>query len=95
MVQKAEDYPWSSARVHINNKKDSLIDNNFLIAEIKGWAAFLDQLDSRSDLNLLRRHVNTGRPLGDGKFVAFLEQATGRSLQKQKSGPKAKVVKRN
>ncbi len=88
IVRNAWDYPWSSARAHVFKQKAPLLDDNFVISQISDWKAFLSQGDEQIDIDLLRAHVNTGRPLGDDSFIETLEAATGRELHKQKPGRK-------
>jgi putative transposase len=90
MVDVAQDYRWSSARAHVYSKKDKLLDDNFLTQEIKDWANFLAADDDPGDLKSLRGCVNTGRPMGNDKFIAGLEALCGKALRKLKPGPKAK-----
>ena len=42
------------------------------------------------EMGELRRHVRTGRPLGDETFVGRLEEMLGRALKARKPGPKPK-----
>jgi hypothetical protein len=42
------------------------------------------------EINLLRAHDRTGRPLGDEAFLIGLEKRLGRILRRQKPGPKPK-----
>ena len=88
LVQKAEDYPWSSAKAHVHKQKDALITGSFLSKEINDWSAYLLEEDNQNQLNLFRRHIRTGRPLGSETFIEKLERITGRDLQKKKPGPK-------
>jgi len=90
IVENAWDYPWSSARAHVFKQKDHLLEDNFMVSEIKDWRLFLSEEDKQADINLLKTHVNTGRPLGDSQFIEEIEKLTGRVLHKQKPGPKAK-----
>jgi putative transposase len=48
---------------------------NFLLGELEG-----------SEVELLRNHGRTGRPLGGEEFVKGLEKATGRVLRRQQPG---------
>ncbi|OIO74831.1 MAG: transposase [Elusimicrobia bacterium CG1_02_37_114] len=89
IVQKAEDYPWSSAREHIYKEKSLLLSDNFMLSEIKDWAGYLAEGNSDKDLNAFRKLSRTGRPLGDEDFVQKIETLTGRVLKKNKPGPKA------
>jgi putative transposase len=90
IVKKAWDYPWSSARAHVFKQNDPLLEDNFVISEIKDWKAFLLQEDDSRIAALFKSHTNTGRPLGDSQFIDQIEGLTGRILYKQKPGPKAK-----
>lgn len=88
LVKKAEDYRWSSARSHVLRVKDELLSDFDLTLSIPDWGAYLrDEMDE-SDMDLLRSHEKTGRPLGDDAFLDELEKTKGRSLRKKKPGPK-------
>jgi len=47
---------------------------------VKDWRAHLDDTPPSWEADRLRRHVRTGRPLGDEKLLAAAEDATGRRL---------------
>lgn len=87
ITEKAWDYCWSSAKAHVLKQRDSLLEDNFVVSEINNWMAFLSGVDDISVVSLLKRHVGSGRPLGDNKFIKELEVLTGRILHKQKPGP--------
>ena len=90
MVKNAQDYPWSSAKAHVNRTKDKLLSDNFLVEEITSWKDYLsdDSDDKKGDLFV--GHVDTGRPLGDEGFIKKLEAIVGRTLGRKKPGPKKK-----
>jgi len=88
LVKRAEDYPWSSARAHVLNKKDILLADNFMLSQIKDWSSYLAEDERDIDGDLFRKHAHTGRPLGDEKFITKLEKITGRILKKSKPGRK-------
>lgn len=90
IVENAWDYPWSSARAHVFKQSDSLIDDNFVVSEIKDWKTFLSEEDKQIDVSLFKAHTNNGRPFGDEQFIQKVEGLTGRVLHKQKPGPKAR-----
>jgi len=81
LVERAEDYPWSSARHHVLGESDPVIMNgSFLNGEIKDWRAYLAE---RGDTPILTRtwhNLKTGRPAGDEGFVHALEKILGRRL---------------
>ena len=87
LVKRPEDYPWSSARAHIEGRDDSLVKVAPLLEIVGDWRTFLD-IPATDDPDLLRRHERTGRPLGGETFVERLEAELKRTLRPQKPGPK-------
>lgn len=88
IVENAWEYPWSSAGAHVFKQEDSLLEDNFMISEIADWRLFLSEEDKQEDIDLFRKHANTGRPIGESEFIKELENLTGRVLLKRKPGPK-------
>ncbi|MFC1808322.1 transposase [Candidatus Omnitrophota bacterium] len=88
IVKKAEDYKWSSVRHHMGKEKIDFIEDTILKDMIDNWSTFLQEQTTEQEIDLLRRHENTGRPLGSDKFIEQLEGVVNRNLRKQKPGPK-------
>jgi putative transposase len=89
LVERAEDWAWSSARAHLAGRDDALVKVAPLIERL---GRFADVLGMDADLALfaaLRDAEGTGRPLGSEAFAAELEQLTGRRLQRRPAGRKA------
>jgi len=86
LVQSAADWPWSSAQAHLAGKDDPLVKVAPLRAMIADWNAFLQSAMSEGELEEIRRHGRTGRPLGDESFLDRLETRVGRILKPQKGG---------
>ena len=63
-----------------------------LLEMVDDWRQYLYENEEAWDL--IRRHERTGRPLGSPRFVADLEEMTGRELAKKKPGPKPKKKKK-
>ena len=59
-----------------------------LTKRVPNWRAFLARAIREEDIEILHAHERTGRPLGDDRFVASLEENLGRILRRQKPGPK-------
>lgn len=91
LVKNAWDYAWSSAKAHVYKQKDHLLEDNFITKEINNWRAFISEEDRGGDLSSLRKHNNTGRPLGDTAFIDTLERVTGKVLHRKKPGPKPEM----
>ncbi|MDP6345294.1 MAG: transposase [Alphaproteobacteria bacterium] len=88
LAQRAEAYPWSSARAHLAGRDDVLVRVAPLLELVDDWSAFLAGGLAEADGEALRRHERTGRPLGDTGFIAGLEGRLGRPLGPGKRGPK-------
>jgi hypothetical protein len=56
------------------------------------WRNFLEEGETQSELDALRRCTHTGRPLGSGEFIEALEHNTERRLAPQKGGRPRKPV---
>ncbi len=88
IVQKAEDYAWSSAKHHVLGNADPLIADHPLRAAISDWAAFLAEGDQPDMTDDIKKHARTGRPMGDASFLSKLEKQFGRDLSIKKVGRK-------
>jgi putative transposase len=95
MVERPEQWPWSSAAAHCEfAKPDPILE---MERWRKRWAAgewlcFLTHAESATDLAALRRFTHTGRPLGSPEFVAELETSMLRPLAPRKRGRPNKTV---
>ena len=81
-------YPWSSAAAHISGTGNDLVKVKPQIQRVGNWRGFLLGGVSEEEIERIRRHERTGRPLGNDGFVGKLEEALGRILQRQKPGRK-------
>lgn len=89
LVEKAEDYRWSSAQAHLTGQNDNLVSVEPMMERVSDWGSFIDQNDSE-DLDPLRQHTRNGRPLGSDEFVAGLEKIFKRPMRPLKAGRKKK-----
>lgn len=88
LVEHPGDYPWSSARAHLDGKDDMLVQVESMLSAIGDWEGYL-ALDIVEEENaLMKRHERTGRPLGSAGFIERLEQQLDRVLRPRKRGPK-------
>ena len=95
LAARAEDWPWSSARSHVDGKPDGLTDPGALAGVHRNWRAMLRHGLEAGDLSpdaeaAIESHQRTGRPWGSDAFIARLEDASGRTLARRKPGRKRK-----
>jgi putative transposase len=93
LAQNPEDYPWSSARAHLSGQDDKLIKAQSLLGMVEDWNLYLHEKEDATDLDLIRKHERTGRPLGGKKFIRRIESKLGRILRLSQPGPKPKRSK--
>ena len=88
LVDKAQDYPWSSAAAHCGLRADVLAADTAELNEQVGgdWRAFLEESDTPEETDRLRLHTRTGRPLGGIMFLNLLESVLNRTVRPRKPG---------
>ena len=83
MVEKAVDWPWSSAGAHCGMAEPhvrlEMTPWQQQWTETT-WRNFLEEGESESELRALRRCTDSGRPLGHDEFSRTLEDLTGRRI---------------
>ena len=91
IVDRAQDYRWSSARAHVRGYTDPLLDPGLpIIGSVGNWAEWLAAEDLPSELKAIRTATARDSVLGDEAFVTELEARFGRVLRPQKRGRKRK-----
>jgi putative transposase len=91
LVEKPDQWRWSSARPHVKAKDDSLVTTQPLLQLVKKpWKWFLMDDVTPGEIDLFRRHERTGRPLGSESFVSKIENQLKRRLRPKKPGPSPK-----
>ena len=88
LAAAARDWPWSSARAHLDGRDDGLVMVRPLLDLVADWREFLRGGLSEDEHEAIHAGERTGRPLGSAKFVARLEKRLKRPLARQKPGPK-------
>jgi len=92
LVERAEDWPWSSAACHLSGCNSKLVNVSPVLDRYGDFASFLDEEEGVTEaFRELRQSETTGRPLGSERWVEKLEVLTGRQLKTQKRGPKRKI----
>jgi putative transposase len=85
LVNRPEDWRWSSAKAHIEGCDDGLVTVRPLLDRVESFAELLAHADETGFANLRTSEV-TGRPLGDRMFVAALEAKLGRTIERRPGG---------
>jgi putative transposase len=89
LVEDADSWPWSSARAHLAGLDDQLVKVAPLLEMAGDWKLFLEAA-TEEEMEKIRRHERSGRPLGSESFIGRLETALYRLLKPGKPGPKGK-----
>lgn len=99
MVDRAEHWPWSSARSHIEGRRtplDPLTDLDALRGATPNWRAMLRHgleaggVDGSGEAvaESIEARLRTGRPLAAGQWIARQEKAMNRPLRPARPGRK-------
>jgi putative transposase len=96
LAARAAAWPWSSAAAHVSGKADGIAETDWLSKRIAGWVCTWEEHlkipDEQDFVTLMQRHENTGRPLGDKRFVKKLESLLGRVLLPGRPGRPKKTA---
>ena len=89
MVSLPWDYRWSSVHAHLNGEDpEGIIEPKKLLDLCGDWHHYLMHSQPVLDSEI-EQHLNTGRPMGDDRFIEKVERLLGRELKKKKPGPKS------
>ena len=82
-------WQWSSAIAHVQGRSDGCVKVEPMLGRVDNWRDYLaDDNTPRQEIELIKTHTRTGRPLGDQAFVRKLEKITNRRLMPGKAGRK-------
>jgi putative transposase len=98
-ARRAENYRWSSARAHVSGKPDGVTDEKTPLEDLMQgkrvrWPAWLRVKMDEKEMDAIRSHTRTGRPLGSEGFVTRVEKKLRRKLRVLARGRPRKVVKK-
>ncbi len=89
LVERAQDWPWSSVRAHLAGRDDPLVE----AALSRSAGRFADLLDDEPDAErpaALRATEGIGRPLGSEAFLDRLAALMGRPAPRE-AGAQAEI----
>ncbi|MBA4366588.1 MAG: transposase [Desulfobacterium sp.] len=91
LVDRPEQWVWSSAAAHIFSRNDNLVNVEPMLSIISSdWRCFLTG-EIPEEYGDIHKHERTGRPLGSDSFISQIEQTLGRDVTPQKPGRKPKT----
>jgi len=96
LVGDPVEYPWSSARAHLEGNDQLRLLDDWEWGECglqAEWAATLRTGPSDEQTAALRTATANGLAVGDDDFVSQLERISGRPLRSRKRGPAPSVLK--
>jgi putative transposase len=90
LCRQPADWLWSSAYAHLAAQDDGLVRVKPMLDRVDDWAAYLSS-EHDEEVEVIKLHTSTGRPLGATYFVEHLEAVTGKALAPGRPGPKGKA----
>ena len=89
LVQRAEDWRWSSALAHVSRKADGLTDIAALGDYVSNWSALLARgLEAADEHERVESSLLRGLPFGTPEWCNEIAHAYAISLEPAKRGPK-------
>lgn len=81
IIEKAEDYSYSSARAHVKGSNDAVLGEELFTKDRREDYVLLLRSDiSKKEIERLRYATKTGRPFGNEEFVVEMENKLERNL---------------
>lgn len=81
-VAQPDEWQWSSAKAHITNSSDLLVDEKPLLQKGKStWQDFLQEIRPDGEADMFYSHERNGQPLGSDSFLTTIK----RRLQLEKN----------
>lgn len=94
LVDRAEDYPWSSAAAHCGLREDRILESkqrSSVLSGITDWSAWLAREVPEEYRAVLKRNELRNLPCGSDEFVDGLEKSIGRQLRFRARGGQRKM----
>jgi len=92
LVARAEDWPWSSARAHIERQADGLTDIAVLRQHVPDWRAMLARgLEAGDEEERMALAIKAGRPVGAADWLAAVAPSHAVAERPKRGRPFASV----
>ncbi|HET9811371.1 MAG TPA: hypothetical protein VFP53_06695 [Sphingomicrobium sp.] len=87
LVERAEDWRWSSARAHVEGRSDGLTEVAALGRHLPNWRAMLARgLEAADEVERVEKALEQGRPAGDEAWLERLGLPPKRRRGRPKKG---------
>jgi len=87
IVNKAEDYPHSSAKAHIHGVKDEILGEAlFEGRQREDYIELMKASIKEEEINSIRNHTKNGRPMGSESFIEKMERKLDRIFKSKPRG---------
>lgn len=87
VVQRADQYRWSSAKAHVRGTDDPILDGAcYLVNVIRDWKGYLGEELDVTTLRNIRKHTQSGWPCGDDVFLNRVEELLVRKMSANPRG---------
>ncbi len=94
IVKKAEDFTYSSANAHINGIVNEILEEELFEArQRKDYRKLIKSGIAEKEINGIRYHTRTGRPLGSEEFIKKMEKKLERRFMLKSPGRPRKKKK--
>jgi putative transposase len=88
LVARAQDWPWSSVRAHLDGRDDEAVSVRPLLERAPRFADLIEGEADEAGYAALRGAEAIGRPLGAPDFLAAIARQLGRAVTPRKRGRK-------
>ena len=87
LAEHPEEYPWSSARAHVDGTADTILGQSTWLppSQREAYALFVRAAQNADD-DAIRKATRTGRPLGSEHFIDKLEIELNQNLRPKAVG---------
>ncbi len=95
LAEHAEDYRWSSARLHLTDATDGLLCQSDWLepAARDDYAAFF-KIEDEAQNRAIRKATRSGRPFGADSFIDTIEYELNRKIRAKRVGRPCKVAEK-
>ena len=92
IVKKAADYPYSSAKAHIQGLQDEILGEAlFESRQMKDYVELMKSGIKEEEINDIRNRTRSGRPIGGESFIVKMERKLDRIFKVRPRGRPKKV----